>query len=348
MAPASSNHATTRVGQTGARGGATAAKASAQPFDLNIEKVLEHWPVAFALREFIANALDEHLITGTPEPEIAKTADGVWRIRDFGRGVRYEHLTQKENPEKLEHPGVIGQFGMGLKDALAVCDRRDVGVLIRSRHGDISTAQLPKARFPDVVTLHGVVAPPSDPKLVGTELVVSGVADSDVETAKAFFMRYSDALALESTRYGDVVEVPDSKTSGRIYVKGLLVAEEPNFLFSYNVTSINAALRRALNRERANVGRGAYSDRIKDILKECRSTRVAGRLAKDLAQFSSGRMHDELNWKDVAVHACRVLQSSEKVVFVTVEQVGLASVRRAVDDGYRVVVVPEDIARGLG
>ena len=33
---------------------------------------------------------------------------------------------------------------------------------------------------------------------------------------------------------------------GRIYVKGLLVAEEPNFLFSYNITAINASLRRAL------------------------------------------------------------------------------------------------------
>jgi hypothetical protein len=28
-------------------------------FDLNIERVLEHWTVAHALREIIANALDE-------------------------------------------------------------------------------------------------------------------------------------------------------------------------------------------------------------------------------------------------------------------------------------------------
>ncbi len=347
MAEGFSKDATTSAGQTRVPKGATPAEGSAQPFDLNIERVLEHWPVSFALREFIANALDEQLITGTSDPQITKAAKGVWHIRDFGRGVSYEHLTQKENPEKLEHPGVIGQFGIGLKDALAVCDRHNIGVAIRSRHGDISTAQLPKAGFSDVVTLHGVVSPPSDADLVGTELIVSGIADTDVETAKAFFMRYSDAHALESTRYGDVVEGTDSKSTGRIYVKGLLVAEEPNFLFSYNVTNMNAALRRALNRERTNVGRGAYSDRIKDILKECRSARVAGRLAEDLARFTSGRMHDELNWKDVAVHACRVLQSSEKVVFVTVAQVGLASVAHAVEDGYRVVVVPEDIARAL-
>lgn len=28
-------------------------------FDLNIEKVLEHWSVSFAVREFISNAFDD-------------------------------------------------------------------------------------------------------------------------------------------------------------------------------------------------------------------------------------------------------------------------------------------------
>ncbi len=43
-------------------------------------------------------------------------------------------------------------------------------------------------------------------------------------------------------------------------MKGLRIAEEPNFLFSYNITDINAPLRRALNRERSS-GRTAYTDR---------------------------------------------------------------------------------------
>jgi hypothetical protein len=57
---------------------------------------------------------------------------------------------------------------------------------------------------------------------------------------------------------------------------------EPDFLFSYNVTKLSAPLRRALNRERSNVGRGAYSDRVKAILTASRSTAVAGPLAEDL------------------------------------------------------------------
>lgn len=321
--------------------------SEAHAFDLNIEQVLEHWPVSHAIRELIANALDEHHLTGTAEPVIEKVGERAWEIRDAGRGVRYEHLTQKENAEKLTHPAVIGQFGIGLKDALAVFDRRGVGVTIRSRHGDITTARLPKSGFPDVVTLHGLVAPASDPARVGTSVRLDGVDDADVEAARSFFLRYSGDEVLEETRYGSVLRRPDDGTPARIYVKGLVVAEEPSFLFSYDITDLNASLRRALNRERSNVGRGAYSDRVKDILRACTLPAVAGLLTEDLARFASGGMHDELGWKDVAIHACRVLQTNDRVVFVTARQLGNAAVAYARDDGYRPVIVPDDIAKAL-
>ena len=52
----------------------------------------------------------------------------------------------------------------------------------------------------------------------------------------------------------------------------------------------------------------------------------------------------------MALHACRVLQTNEKVLFVTAWQMAgdTAQLRYARDDGYRNVVVPEDIARSLG
>jgi hypothetical protein len=321
-----------------------------QAFDLNIEKVLEHWTIPFAIRELIANALDEQTLTGTAEPAIGKDEDGRWHITDSGRGLRYEHLTQKEDAEKRRHPDVIGQFGMGLKDALAVFDRRGVAIAIRSPHADITTGRQGKDAFPDVVTLHALVSPPTEPGRTGTDIALAGVKDEDVDTAKRFFLRYSGARMLESTEYGDVLARADSASAARIYVKGLFVAEEPNFLFSYNITRLSAALRRALNRERSNVGRGAYSDRVKAILTACRSTEVAAPLAEDLNGYTAGRLHDELGWRDVALHACRVLQTNEKVLFVTAWQMAgdTAQLRYARDDGYRVVVVPEDIARSLG
>ena len=81
-------------------------------FDLNIEEVLEDWEVYHALREIISNALDEQILSKTKDMEITKDGDRI-KIRDFGRGLKYEHLTQNEDQEKLKNPGlVIGKFGV--------------------------------------------------------------------------------------------------------------------------------------------------------------------------------------------------------------------------------------------
>jgi len=58
-------------------------------FDLNVDRVLEDWEIAHAVREIIANALDERNLTQTQEVVIEQTGPNQWHIRDFGRGLRY-------------------------------------------------------------------------------------------------------------------------------------------------------------------------------------------------------------------------------------------------------------------
>lgn len=132
----------------------------------------------------------------------------------------------------------------------------------------------------------------------------------------------------------------------RIYVNGLCVAEEEKLLFSYNITSPTKQLLKALNRERTNVGRSAYSDRIKQILLECVDTNVADVLAGDLKNLQNGTSHDELDWLDVQLHACKILSAREKVVFVTAYDLmqGGAHIEYAKSEGFRIVVVPENLA----
>ena len=321
----------------------------ARYFDLNIEKVLEHWSSADALRELIANALDEQALTETREPEITEKASGLWHIRDWGRGLRYEHFTQKEDPEKLRKPHlVIGKFGVGLKDAVATLERQGARVSFRSRHVDIGIDRAPKHGFEQLRTLHAVVGDPSDPELIGTEVVVDGVTADQVASAKSLFLRYADEEELERTKYGSVLR--RAPGPARIYVNGMRVAEEPKFLFSYNITSLTKRLRQALNRERTNVGRQAYTDRVVAVLLECGTAEVADRLADDLAQHSSGRNHDETTWLEVSLHACRILNAHQKVIFVTADQLswGGGLIAQARGDGIRVVVVPENVAAKLG
>jgi hypothetical protein len=314
-------------------------------FDLNIEKVLEDWEIYHALREIIANAMDETILSGSSRDiEIFQDAAGTWHIRDYGRGLQYHHLTQKENEEKLTSSTLIGKFGVGLKDALATFDRRGIEVEIKSPHGDITLEKSSKHGFEDVVTLHAVVQPPADAGMEGTDFALSGISPEDIDRAKNMFLKFSGDTMLEDTQYGQVLQT-SGEAPAAIYISGVKVAEEENFLFSYNITALSASIKKALNRERTNVGRSAYTDRVKSILLACRGAGVAEKMVADLGNFQRGLMKDELKWTDVYVHACKLLNAQQKVIFLTPNERGFAAgiVSHARADGYRVITVPENI-----
>jgi hypothetical protein len=312
-------------------------------FDLNIEKILDNWEIFHALREVIANALDEQLLTNTKDVEIWGDSSAKWHIRDYGRGLRYEYLTQNENIEKLSNSNVIGKFGIGLKDALATFDRNKVRVFIKSRYGDITLGTVEKYGFQDIKTLHAFISTSSDPNFVGTEFVLEGLTEDDVEKAKDLFLKFSGDVILEKTKYGEVLK--KKLRVGRIYINGVKVAEEENFLFSYNITSLSEAIRKALNRERSNVGRTAYSERVRMILVSSSSKEIANVLTEDLKNYDTGKMHDELKWIDVQEHSVKILNSLERILFLTPTEMisETMMVDEAKNAGYRIVAVPENL-----
>ncbi len=311
-------------------------------FDLNIEKILENWEAYHAIREIIANALDEQLLTDTKEVEISKQRN-AWHIRDYGRGLKYTNLTQNENQEKLSNPKVIGKFGIGLKDAMATFDRKGVKVLIKSKFGDITLAKSAKEGFADIITLHASIVEPSDDKLVGTEFIIYGATDEDISKAKSLFLKFTGEQILEITKAGDVVNKVGSV--GKIYINGVKVAEEDNFLFSYNITQPTAAIKKALNRERTNVGRTAYTDSVKKILLSCKSTEVAKILADDLQNINYGTQHDELSWIDVQEHSVKILNQKEKVLFVSSMDIIMHPdmIEEAKACGHQIISIPENL-----
>lgn len=311
-------------------------------FDLNIEKILENWETFHAIRELIANALDEQLLTKTNEVEILKN-DNSWIIRDFGRGLRYTHLTQNENKEKLLNPNVIGKFGIGLKDALATFDRKGIKVTAKSKYSQISIWKSEKEGFQDIVTLHAIIEKFKDAHFSGTEFELIGVTDKDIEEAKNLFLKFSDEVVIESTKKGQVVEKKGKH--GSIYINGVKVASEENFLFSYNITLLNAAIKKSLNRERTNVGRSAYTDSVKKILLASTSKEVAQILAKDLINIDRGTVHDELTWIDIQEHSVKILNQQGKYLFVTsyeaMEHPDM--IDQAKNSGHEIITIPENL-----
>src|SRR2546430_16997400 len=137
-----------------------AIKRKVSLFDLNVEKIVDHWGVPEAVREVIANALDEQALSGSGEPQIVRRRDG-WHVTDFGRGLRYQHLTQNENPEKRRKSNlVVGKFGVGLKDALATFYPRGIGGAVRSPHGDISLRGAAQSDLPAGQLLYPALTQP--------------------------------------------------------------------------------------------------------------------------------------------------------------------------------------------
>ena len=311
-------------------------------FDLNIEKILENWEVRHAIREVIANALDEQLLTRTTPVEIKKRGN-TWFVRDYGRGIRYTHLTQNENQEKLESPNVIGRFGIGLKDALATFERHNVIVQIRSKFGTIKTTKAVKHGFGDIVTLHAIIEDPQDSEFVGTEFEMQSVDDIEMDAAKALFLTFSDERVLDTTRFGQVIS--RGTGPGAIYISGVKVAEEVNFLFSYNITLLNAAIKKAINRERSHVGRMAYTDSVKKILLASNSQDIAVKLSADIAHFQAGTMHDELAWLDVQEHAVRILNAQGNVMMVTADEAMNFPdlIDQARENGMTILTIPENL-----
>jgi hypothetical protein len=311
-------------------------------FDLNIEKILENWETSHAIRELIANALDEQHLTSTKEVEISKKGDS-WFIRDFGRGLQYIHLTQNENQEKLASTSVIGKFGIGLKDALATFDRKKIKVIATSKFNQITIDKSEKEGFRDIITLHAIIEDPLDNHFVGTEFELIGVTDNDINDAKNLFLKFSGELIIESTKQGQIIEKRGKQ--GNIYINGVKVAEEENFLFSYNITVLTAPIKKALNRERTNVGRSAYTESVKRILLAAVSKEAAEMLAKDLTNITKGTAHDELTWIDVQEHSVKILNQQGKYLFVTSFEAMQHPdmMDQANNSGHVIITIPENL-----
>ena len=263
--------------------------------------------------------MDEQILTRTKNIDIYQDDSSWWHIKDYGRGLNYHHLTQNENDEKLNNDKLIGRFGVGLKDALATLYQHNIKVKIKSKYGDITLKTRSKFGFEDIITLHAEILPTENENMIGTDFCLFGCAADDIEKAKSLFLSFTNDDILETTKYGQVIQ--KNGADSIIYINGVKVAQEDNFLFSYNITLLNSQIKKALNRERTNVGRSAYTSRIKDILLSCDSEDVIEELVDDLQYFTSGDKHDELSWNDVAIYASKKLSEIDsKTTFVTAQE----------------------------
>lgn len=315
-------------------------------FDLNIEEVLENWEVYHAIREVISNALDEKLITDSQDIEIYPDQNGEgFHIRDFGRGIDISHFTQNENPEKIGGPsGIIGRFGVGMLDALATFHRNGITPVIKSPHGTFTIAMSPKEGFNDIETLH-VLFDDQIQEMEGTDFYLIGVTEKQISDAKNLFLKFLDTEILEETKFGSVISPTGDESLNRVFINGVLVNEEADFLFSYNITSLTKEMRKAFNRERSHVGRSVYQKRVKSILCSSKSKTVLSQLANQIRIRSTGLQCEEIRWADIAQIGINYLAESDNMVIFVTEQESINNpdeIERMKVEGYQIIVTSDN------
>ena len=286
-------------------------------FDLNIKKILKEWKVADALREIIANAIDESVITQTKSPEIYKE-NNQWIIEDYGRGITISDFLQDENQEKLNNKNVIGKFGVGLKDSIAVLFRNEVNFSIKTKEFTAYPQEHKKQGF-DEETIHMSIDNAKQ-KMVGTKFIFENVDDIDIENAKNNFLIFKNLQVLFENDFGQIIKSNYDEGS-KIYFNGMQISEDKNYSFSYNITKTNKKLSSKMNRERKSLGRDAYSELISKI--------ITPEIPDEVINYF---IHDEENSGELTIKKIRkiiyeAINKNENYVFMTKEKYELMSER---------------------
>ena len=103
--------------------------------------------------------------------------------------------------------GIIGKFGVGLKDALATFYRNEINPVI-SKHTH-QNFNAPKEGFAEIETLH-VIYEDSKNDIIGTDFFQKEPL-RNVDKVKDLFLKFSDIKTLEETKYGSVLESHDDE-----------------------------------------------------------------------------------------------------------------------------------------
>ena len=102
-------------------------------------------------------------------------------------------------------------------------------------------------------------------------------------------------------------------------------------------------MKKKLNRERLNVGRTTYAERVKSILKNAKSKLVKELLVDQVRQRATGGQCDEMAWIEISQMALNLMYEQAPVAYVTERE--LQSRPEVLDnlrsDGYEPVVITE-------
>lgn len=317
----------------------TGSDAESRYYDLNAgNENLTHWKLEHALRELIANALDEQRETETESIEVFWDEGGRLHIRDYGRGLEESHLVVGGAKLKEKDSNAIGHFDAGLKDALSVFYRDKIKVEFHSKH--LYSQRLAwREKGENTKTIHVELKPVPDSSFVGTEFSLEGIPTASVDKATSLFLFFQDRKPIEVVKddsggiLGEIYEAVSGESY--LYVNGQQMSEAKNFLFSYNLLNVSGRVKSAPGRDRQLRTFEPYKKQIVKLLRNAKSTTVIDALVEDLER-PRDQSHEEQAWTEVRLIASENRHSKgTNFVYITHEELkSLSAYDREIAEGF--------------
>ena len=270
--------------------------------DLNIgQAYLSEWTEGMAIRELIANAMDE---TTNGNIDIKEAPEGVWKITNIGNEIKPENFVIKEGG-KSKKKGKIGKFGIGLKDAIGVLMIRGTGVRILTSEYEYVAEYRKKNKLINAKCLF-INIYKNTREWLGTQVILEKCSDDSIKEAESHFLIYRDKyMVVDTTEYGDILFEDDENKNGTIYLNGIKIAYESTFLYSYNIKVEEEILKKGISRERCDLSREVYKDILKMIINCIKSEDVLRGYYKRLIKTRDGSLKGELVYTEAQLKTIR-------------------------------------------
>lgn len=261
--------------------------------DLNIgQAYLSEWTIGMAIRELIANAIDE---TDDEDIEINKLQDGEWEIVNKGKEIKPDNFVMNEGEKSIKQ-GKIGKFGIGLKDAIAVLTINGINVTIDTSEYKYLVEYQKKNNLIKSKTLFIKIYDNNGVEKE-TRVMLNKCKDIFIREAKSYFINYREKYTIiEHTEYGDVLYEEDSNENGTIYFNGIKIAYEGTFLYSYNIKIEDDNLKKGISRERCNLSSEVYRESLKRIIKCIKNEKILFKYYERMLKARSGSLKGELKY----------------------------------------------------
>jgi hypothetical protein len=310
-------------------------KKNSNSIDLNIGvQCLDNWEIYHAIRELIANGIDEHINSRLTESIDIIYSRNNCTIIDYGSGITKSNFILQTNPTKLNNDKTIGQFGFGLKDALAVLCRNELKVTIYTKDYIFTPSYTQRQSTTDI-TLHIKYVDNDDYNEdeddYGTKFVIENIKKTDVDKAKEYFMNYTP-VSFDKLYANDITKFTGK--SQFMFVNGFRVSKtNTQTHFSYNFKK-TMNLMKQFNRDRREQNYDIFKTMIQKQLQNIvlfDDSYSSDKLCNEIQKVFESNDLREFNQIDVIRNILSQFNKTDEYIFVDIKDVDLVKKKKYQD-----------------